>query len=84
MITYNIYFSQIVCNGPGTCIPPCLLIYILRIFCIKHIPIIFVESLARVHKLSLSGKILYPIADRFIVQWPYLKGGRAEYHGKLL
>ncbi|KAL4921558.1 oligosaccharide biosynthesis protein Alg14 like-domain-containing protein [Aspergillus aurantiobrunneus] len=38
---------------------------------------IFVESWARVKTLSLSGKILLPFADRFLVQWPALDGKRA-------
>lgn len=31
--------------------------------------IIYVESFARVKKPSLTGKMLYPFADLFIVQW---------------
>ncbi|KAL5365535.1 UDP-N-acetylglucosamine transferase subunit alg14 [Aspergillus floccosus] len=38
---------------------------------------IFVESWARVTTLSLSGKLLLPFADRFLVQWPALEGKRA-------
>ncbi|KAL4896464.1 oligosaccharide biosynthesis protein Alg14 like protein [Aspergillus ambiguus] len=38
---------------------------------------IFVESWARVTSLSLSGKLLLPFADRFLVQWPALEGKRA-------
>ncbi|KAL2013777.1 hypothetical protein VTN00DRAFT_1302 [Thermoascus crustaceus] len=52
---------------------------------------IFVESWARVKTLSLSGKILLPFADRFLVQWPYLEGKSAwrgmrktEYVGTLV
>ncbi|KAI9923667.1 hypothetical protein ASPWEDRAFT_50163 [Aspergillus wentii DTO 134E9] len=52
---------------------------------------IFVESWARVTTLSLSGKILLPFADRFLVQWPALEGKRAwkgmrktEYVGALV
>ena len=35
--------------------------------------VIFVESLCRVKSLSLSGKLVYPIVDQFVVHWPYLK-----------
>jgi beta-1,4-N-acetylglucosaminyltransferase len=48
---------------------------------------IFIESWARVKTLSLSGKILLPLVDRFLVQWPELKGkggGKAEYVGALV
>ncbi|KAL4760791.1 glycosyltransferase family protein [Aspergillus foveolatus] len=38
---------------------------------------VFVESWARVKTLSLSGKILLPFADRFLVQWPALEGKQA-------
>ncbi|PWY76227.1 UDP-N-acetylglucosamine transferase subunit alg14 [Aspergillus heteromorphus CBS 117.55] len=52
---------------------------------------IFVESWARVTTLSLSGKLLLPFADRFLVQWPALEGKKAwpgmretEYAGTLV
>lgn len=34
--------------------------------------LIYVESFARVSSLSLSGKLLRPIVDDLIVQWPDL------------
>lgn len=45
--------------------------------------IVFVESFCRVQKLSLTGRLLYYIADKFIVQWTQLlvKNPRAEYLG---
>ena len=48
---------------------------------------VFIESWARVTTLSLSGKVLLPLVDRFLVQWPSLQGrgnGRAEYVGALV
>ncbi|KAF7502428.1 hypothetical protein GJ744_005828 [Endocarpon pusillum] len=48
---------------------------------------IFIESWARVKTLSLSGKILLPFVDRFLVQWPALEGkggGKAEFVGALV
>lgn len=52
---------------------------------------IFVESWARVTTLSLSGKLLLPLTDRFLVQWPALAGKKAwpgmretEYVGTLM
>lgn len=53
---------------------------------------IYVESLARVKTLSLSGQILKALVDRFVVQWETLqrkvgekeRGGRAEYVGVLV
>lgn len=47
---------------------------------------IYVESWARVKTLSLSGRILLPLVDRFLVQWPHAvgTGSRAEYVGTLV
>lgn len=52
---------------------------------------IFIESWARVTSFSLSGKLLLPLVDRFVVQWPNLEGRRAwpgmrktEYVGPLV
>ncbi|KAJ2284996.1 metalloprotease [Coemansia sp. RSA 2706] len=71
----------VLCNGPGNCVVVCVVALVPRILGLKRIPIIYVETFARVRTLSLSGKLLYPLADRFIVQWPQLLGRypRAEY-----
>ncbi|KAK5465181.1 UDP-N-acetylglucosamine transferase subunit [Exophiala xenobiotica] len=48
---------------------------------------IFIESWARVKTLSLSGRLLKPFVNRFIVQWPQLarsEGSRVEYIGPLV
>ncbi|KAI9016412.1 oligosaccharide biosynthesis protein Alg14-like protein [Phycomyces nitens] len=76
----------ILCNGPGSCVPVCMVAYLLRVLGIKSIRIVYVESLARVKSLSLTGKILYLFVDRFIVQWPDLieRYPRAEYKGILV
>lgn len=65
----------VLCNGPGTCIPVCVWAHLLKFVGVKEIKIIYVESICRVQKLSLSGIILYYlyIADCVFVQWPQLK-----------
>ena len=77
--------ALILCNGPGTCVPLCFAIVILRILGIAcfSTKIVFVESFCRVQSLSLSGKLLYPISDIFVVQWPDLaiKHPKAQYLG---
>ena len=35
----------------------------------KKSKIIYIESFARVNNKSLTGKLIYPFADLFIVQW---------------
>ncbi|KAI9664526.1 MAG: UDP-N-acetylglucosamine transferase subunit [Bathelium mastoideum] len=51
---------------------------------------IYVESWARVKRLSLSGRLLCGVVDRFVVQWEGLEGvrglsgGRGEFRGVLV
>ncbi|XP_063795899.1 UDP-N-acetylglucosamine transferase subunit ALG14 homolog isoform X2 [Pseudophryne corroboree] len=72
-LTLRLKPDLILCNGPGTCIPVCFSALLLGILGLKKILIVYVESICRVESLSLSGKLLYHIADYFIVQWPPLK-----------
>lgn len=78
--------SILLINGPGTSVPLAYILFMMKFFGICNTKIIYIESLARVNKLSLSGKFILPIADRFIVQWEdlYHKYKRAEYYGILL
>ena len=50
------------------------------------VPMLFVETCARVHKPSLSGRLVYRLADRFFYQWPELERyyPEATYGGPLL
>jgi beta-1,4-N-acetylglucosaminyltransferase len=46
---------------------------------------VYVESLTRTNGLSLTGRLVYPIADAFFVQWPEAaRKRRARYEGDLL
>jgi len=75
----------VLCNGPGTCLPTILAAFVIKVLGLKDVRIIFAESWCRTSTLSLTGKIVYPIVDRFIVQWPELidKYPRAEHVGWL-
>ena len=46
-------------------------------FCVvakwKKAKIIYIESFARVDEPSLTGKLMYPMADLFLVQWEEMK-----------
>jgi UDP-N-acetylglucosamine:LPS N-acetylglucosamine transferase len=70
----------IISTGAGVAIPIC---YIGKLFGSK---IIFIESFCRTEKPSLSGRLVYPISDLFIVQWEKLKEycPKAIYGGPLL
>lgn len=47
--------------------------------------LVYVESLTRTEELSLTGRLVYPLADAFFVQWPdAARRKRARYAGRLL
>jgi beta-1,4-N-acetylglucosaminyltransferase len=75
----------IICNGPGTCVLLCYAAFLLRLLGVYQPVLVFAESFCRVSSLSLSGKLLYPIVDKFVVQWPGLadRYSRAEYLGRI-
>lgn len=52
-----------------------------------RLPTVYVECSAQVRTPSLTGRIVYPLADLFLVQWePLLRryGAKAVYAGGLL
>lgn len=87
-LTLKIRPQVIICNGPGTCIPLCASAFLFKLLGLGWSHIFYVESIARVRKLSLSGLLLYKLllADQFYVQWPQLqkKFPRAHYVGCLM
>ncbi|XP_020590783.1 UDP-N-acetylglucosamine transferase subunit ALG14 homolog [Phalaenopsis equestris] len=78
----------IICNGPGTCIPICLVAFIFKVVGVRWSSIFYIESIARVKRLSLSGFLLYKLhlADQFYAQWPQLQMEyqKAHYVGCLM
>lgn len=58
--------DAVITTGAGVGVP---FLYVARIFGKRAI---YVESLARVDRLSLSGRLVYPVATDFFVQWPEL------------
>ena len=70
----------IVSTGGGSTIPLCYLGKLMRV------KIIYINSLARVNDLSGTGKLIYPIADLFLVQWELIakKFKKAKYWGKVI
>jgi len=73
----------LILNGPGTCFVLCAAIYVNKFLGLPAPKLLYVESFARVQSLSLSGTLLRPFVDRFIVQWPQLET-KGEYHGWLV
>lgn len=81
--------ALILCNGPGTCVPICLVAFVLKVFFINTAcKIVFIESYCRVKTISLSGRILLRFVDSFVVQWPQLLQTadtlKVHYFGRLL
>ncbi len=72
--------DAIISTGAGVAVP---FIYLGRLL---NINTIYVESLARVESLSLSGKLVYPVVRHFLVQWPQLanKYKKAVYKGQVI
>ena len=57
----------IVSTGTHTAVPMCYFGKILR----KKV--IYIETFANINKKTVSGKMIYPISDLFIVQWKEMK-----------
>ncbi|MEG2621157.1 MAG: PssD/Cps14F family polysaccharide biosynthesis glycosyltransferase [Bacilli bacterium] len=53
----------VITTGAHTCVAMC---YIAKIFRKK---VIYIESFANISTKTLTGRLVYPIADTFIVQW---------------
>ncbi|PNH04785.1 UDP-N-acetylglucosamine transferase subunit ALG14 [Tetrabaena socialis] len=74
-------------NGPGTCIPVCAAAFTYRVLGLARSQVVYVESIARTRRFSLSAKLLYHLrlADLLLVQWEALASTypRAVYAGRL-
>lgn len=86
LIIYSIYIlilehpNVIISTGGGATIPLC---YVGKLM---NKRIIYIESIARISKPSITGRILYPISDIFLVQWESMLKfyRRAQYWGKVI
>jgi UDP-N-acetylglucosamine:LPS N-acetylglucosamine transferase len=56
--------SAVVTTGAGVAVP---FAWLARL---QRIPVVYVESFTRIDELSLSGRMIRPIAERLYVQWP--------------
>lgn len=69
--------SCIITTGAGASYPTC------RIGKWLGKKIIYIESFAKLKEKSVTGKLIYPFADYFFVQWPEMKKvyPKALYYG---
>jgi len=72
--------TTIISTGSGLAVP---FFYAAKLYGIRTV---YIESIARTTKLSVSGRIVYPVASHFIVQWPELTSSlrKAVYRGRVL
>lgn len=71
--------AVIISTGAHTGVPSCLIGALLR----KKV--IFIETFAKVNTPTISGRIIYPFANLFLVQWEELLSSypKAKYWGKI-
>ncbi|KAF4563348.1 UDP-N-acetylglucosamine transferase subunit [Pleurotus pulmonarius] len=72
------FADVLILNGPGTCFVLCVAVHLNRFLGRPSPRLIYVESFARVKSLSLSGKLLRPFVDRFLVQWSQINKGECR------
>jgi beta-1,4-N-acetylglucosaminyltransferase len=56
--------SALLTTGAGLAVP---FAWLARL---RRVPVVYVESMTRIDELSLSGRMIAPIASRLYVQWP--------------
>jgi UDP-N-acetylglucosamine:LPS N-acetylglucosamine transferase len=59
--------DAIVTTGAGVAVPFVIVSWLVGV------NVVYIESMARVTSPSLTGRLVYPFADTFIVQWPGLQ-----------
>ncbi|CEQ38717.1 SPOSA6832_00184 [Sporobolomyces salmonicolor] len=69
----RIFADLVLLNGPGSCVPIAASAFLPRLVYLPSPALIYVESLARTRRLSLSAKLVRSLVDRFFVQWESLR-----------
>lgn len=71
--------AAILTTGAGLAVP---FAWVGRLF---RVPTVYVESFTRIEELSLSARLISPVASRVYVQWPELapSTGRYRFAGNL-
>ena len=71
--------THLISTGAGLAVPLAL---IARLFGIQ---VMFIETFGAIHRPTLTGRMLYRLANRFVYQWPYLSEHypSAQYAGTI-
>lgn len=59
--------TTIITTGAGAAYPTCLFAKLFKR------RVIYIESFAKLNSKSMTGKLVYPFADYFFIQWPEMK-----------
>ena len=72
--------DAVISTGAGVGVP---FIWMGRLLGIRTV---FIESITFIRRPSLSGRLVYPVVDRYMVQWPELAARcrKAIYKGRVL
>jgi UDP-N-acetylglucosamine:LPS N-acetylglucosamine transferase len=78
-VVHRVRPRAVVTTGAGVAVPFC---YVGRLFRAR---VVYIESFSRITEPSLTGRLVYPVATEFFVQWPQLvrRFGKAEYRGAI-
>lgn len=72
----------VISTGAGIAVPAC---YLAKLMFGSRV--VFLESFCRVEEPSFAARLVYPIADLFMVQWPQMLrkyGPKAVYKGAIV
>ncbi|BGP15147.1 hypothetical protein JCM10213_005392 [Rhodosporidiobolus nylandii] len=76
------FADLILLNGPGSCVPIACSAFLPRLLAVPSPSLVYIESLARTRRLSLSAKLVRSLVDRFFVQWESLRDELVKRDGK--
>jgi len=69
--------KMLLINGPGTSLILLLALRVLNFICLTTTPTIYAESVCRVKRWSLTGKLVGLVGARKCKMWKGLKGGES-------
>ncbi|GAA5821888.1 hypothetical protein JCM3770_002646 [Rhodotorula araucariae] len=69
----QVFADLVLLNGPGSCVPITCAAFLPRLVTLPSPALVYIESLARTRRLSLSARLVRPLVDRFFVQWESLR-----------
>ncbi|GAA5987134.1 hypothetical protein JCM10908_001041 [Rhodotorula pacifica] len=75
------FADLVLLNGPGSCVPITVAAFLPRLAGLPSPSLVYVESLARTRRLSLSARLVRPLVDHFFVQWETLRDGLIKQEG---